>query len=125
MIRRPPRSTRTDTLFPYTTLFRSPVDPIHPVSGGPGYLFLEGGRQARLERVRNLELIQLLSLRMDFQIELAVDPFELRRLIDDEHRSDDGDLAEARLDIGRVHAELGRANVVNPLNNDHIVCRIL
>src|SRR3546814_15800690 len=30
MIRRPPRSTRTDTLFPYTTLFRS-VDP----GGGP------------------------------------------------------------------------------------------
>src|SRR3546814_3062839 len=33
MIRRPPRSTRTDTLFPYTTLFRStphtsePADP--------------------------------------------------------------------------------------------------
>src|SRR3546814_2066832 len=25
MIRRPPRSTRTDTLFPYTTLFRSHV----------------------------------------------------------------------------------------------------
>src|SRR3546814_14951630 len=25
MHRRPPRSTRTDTLFPYTTLFRSPV----------------------------------------------------------------------------------------------------
>src|SRR3546814_2632647 len=26
MIRRPPRSTRTDTLFPYTTLFRSVKD---------------------------------------------------------------------------------------------------
>src|SRR3546814_12912571 len=26
MIRRPPRSTRTDTLFPYTTLFRSTAD---------------------------------------------------------------------------------------------------
>src|SRR3546814_6566889 len=26
MIRRPPRSTRTDTLFPYTTLFRSEAD---------------------------------------------------------------------------------------------------
>src|SRR3546814_10818522 len=25
MIRQPPRSTRTDTLFPYTTLFRSPM----------------------------------------------------------------------------------------------------
>src|SRR3546814_6717066 len=30
MIRRPPRSTRTDTLFPYTTLFRSPPQPIRP-----------------------------------------------------------------------------------------------
>src|SRR3546814_4473504 len=27
MIRRPPRSTRTDTLFPYTTLFRSTAVP--------------------------------------------------------------------------------------------------
>src|SRR3546814_7653047 len=26
MIRRPPRSTRTDTLFPYTTLFRSDLE---------------------------------------------------------------------------------------------------
>src|SRR3546814_14054689 len=25
MLRRPPRSTRTDTLFPYTTRFRSPI----------------------------------------------------------------------------------------------------
>src|SRR3546814_3110854 len=29
MLRRPPRSTRTDTLFPYTTLFRSLGDPYH------------------------------------------------------------------------------------------------
>src|SRR3546814_5327550 len=28
MIRRPPRSTRTDTLFPYTTLFRSVPKPL-------------------------------------------------------------------------------------------------
>src|SRR3546814_242794 len=39
MIRRPPRSTRTDTLFPYTTLFRSPASPasrFHRGSGIPG-----------------------------------------------------------------------------------------
>src|SRR3546814_15059048 len=30
MIRRPPRSTRTDTLFPYTTLFRSADIPLGP-----------------------------------------------------------------------------------------------
>src|SRR3546814_14607770 len=35
MIRRPPRSTRTDTLFPYTTLFRS-VCPYSP--GDPALL---------------------------------------------------------------------------------------
>src|SRR3546814_3916043 len=29
MIRRPPRSTRTDTLFPYTTLFRSEPQDLH------------------------------------------------------------------------------------------------
>src|SRR3546814_15906366 len=37
MIRRPPRSTHTDTLFPYPTLFRSPPGrpaPRHPSTGG-------------------------------------------------------------------------------------------
>src|SRR3546814_12237660 len=52
MIRRPPRSTRTDTLFPYTTLFRSAllgdqakglvcIAAAHPA--------LHPGRSARLE----------------------------------------------------------------------------
>src|SRR3546814_2627689 len=45
MIRRPPRSTRTDTLFPYTTLFRSDgrvgvllgaLDGIQPIAVGLG-----------------------------------------------------------------------------------------
>src|SRR3546814_15312368 len=35
MIRRPPRSTRTDTLFPYTTLFRSDHD--HPAAAYGGH----------------------------------------------------------------------------------------
>src|SRR3546814_2124260 len=36
MIRRPPRSTRTDTLFPYTTLFRSDILPRIAMSGCGG-----------------------------------------------------------------------------------------
>src|SRR3546814_8484568 len=40
MIRRPPRSTRTDTLFPYTTLFRS-ID----VLGNPGKSQLHGSHR--------------------------------------------------------------------------------
>src|SRR3546814_11700660 len=38
MLRRPPRSTRTDTLFPYTTLFRSPEKPAPQLSRNPSRL---------------------------------------------------------------------------------------
>src|SRR3546814_5391395 len=41
MIRRPPRSTRTDTLFPYTTLFRSAG--ADTVDAGGGNDVLNGG----------------------------------------------------------------------------------
>src|SRR3546814_12469129 len=41
MIRRPPRSTRTDTLFPYTTLFRS--SPFLGTHDGRGYALLYNG----------------------------------------------------------------------------------
>src|SRR3546814_18640082 len=49
MIRRPPRSTRTDTLFPYTTLFRSAG---HGAGrgwrrGGDLFLVRAGGEQQR------------------------------------------------------------------------------
>src|SRR3546814_13557589 len=39
MIRRPPRSTRTDTLFPYTTLFRSMHRPDPAILGWWSTLF--------------------------------------------------------------------------------------
>src|SRR3546814_9116933 len=38
MIRRPPRSTRTDTLFPYPTLFRSATS-IHTLGKYPNFSF--------------------------------------------------------------------------------------
>src|SRR3546814_14344831 len=47
MIRRPPRSTRTDTLFPYTTLFRSD-DFLH---GGAGALDLRRTFGHPLDRI--------------------------------------------------------------------------
>src|SRR3546814_3697124 len=46
MIRRPPRSTRTDTLFPYTTLFRSP--PLNSTTSAPSNFFqVKSGSGAR------------------------------------------------------------------------------
>src|SRR3546814_6632167 len=45
MIRRPPRSTRTDTLFPYTTLFRSAL---HAPGVREGPQDVEGGGDAEV-----------------------------------------------------------------------------
>src|SRR3546814_1838291 len=56
MIRRPPRSTRTDTLFPYTTLFRSAARPSRSYpdqsrdfahTGKSRRAFRDGGREYR------------------------------------------------------------------------------
>src|SRR3546814_2735908 len=49
MIRRPPRSTRTDTLFPYTTLFRSAADL---------YLDLRGEPLSDHERMRGSDMVK-------------------------------------------------------------------
>src|SRR3546814_15276777 len=43
MIRRPPRSTRTDTLFPYTTLFRSTWDKAFGCGYSADYSLSNGG----------------------------------------------------------------------------------
>src|SRR3546814_8277663 len=62
MIRRPPRSTRTDTLFPYTTLFRSQDEQQNGRRSrarngrgerpgcSAGSAFCQGGRQGRRRR---------------------------------------------------------------------------
>src|SRR3546814_5033385 len=52
MIRRPPRSTRTDTLFPYTTRFRSREG--DPLCGGQDECSSEGGRRMS-DAVQNTE----------------------------------------------------------------------
>src|SRR3546814_20483104 len=55
MIRRPPRSTRTDTLFPYTTLFRS-LDPAleHRRGHDLAHAVVAGGEIGRAEHAELL-----------------------------------------------------------------------
>src|SRR3546814_7344960 len=66
MIRRPPRSTRTDTLFPYTTLFRSAEHPaIVEEEGFRGALaFVVAGPGACLVDAAPI----LLRLRVNFRL---------------------------------------------------------
>src|SRR3546814_10620464 len=49
MIRRPPRSTRTDTLFPYTTLFRS-LQELRPADSARQGIGRRGARGPRHQR---------------------------------------------------------------------------
>src|SRR3546814_14223886 len=49
MIRRPPRSTRTDTLLPYTTLFRSPTNGLATFNGFPSKMNTPALKSAYME----------------------------------------------------------------------------
>src|SRR3546814_7682664 len=63
MIRRPPRSTRTDTLFPYTTLFRSPavvqIAPAQPACRSYQFRGSGRGRPPQRKRSRDIDSIKL------------------------------------------------------------------
>src|SRR3546814_16035116 len=68
MIRRPPRSTRTDTLFPYTTLFRSLrknfKSPVKKLSAAPSASVkaLTRMRHARVRAAENGEIPPLSTI---------------------------------------------------------------
>src|SRR3546814_6605794 len=63
MIRRPPRSTRTDTLFPYTTLFRSspPRSARYPQSGRSGCAADLAGSTRSEEHTSELQSLMRIS----------------------------------------------------------------
>src|SRR3546814_14571429 len=104
MIRRPPRSTRTDTLFPYTTLFRS----LRRAAAPPRGLIL----QAVLERDLAVEQFRdraaCLGLRRDRRKGFGGDSRHLRgqRQRRSGHREAVAVLVERHLgtrEIGRAH----------------------
>src|SRR3546814_9291999 len=103
MIRRTPRSTRTYTLFPYTTLFRSrhpsfaPFVPLSrvPTSGGQAVLVESAALDDRRE-------VPALALQQGDVIQ---------RVVVDHDQIGPG--------------EIGRAHVWTPVTNAHLVCRLL
>src|SRR3546814_4104493 len=100
MIRRPPRSTLTDTLFPYTTLFRSADLGDVDVAGR--------GRRVVVDHVGDSE---------------HADLSDRARA----HRRDPGpdldDIADG--EVQGIIEEIGRAHVCTPVTNEHLVCRLL
>src|SRR3546814_6654389 len=78
MIRRPPRSTRTDTLFPYTTLFRSAVrmhDAAARELADHSLTWRSGNVDAALYKARARRLT-LFSFRYGAEVEIAPRPSE-------------------------------------------------
>src|SRR3546814_18116557 len=73
MIRRPPRSTRTDTLFPYTTLFRTRFAE-RPLVVDKWFAI-----QARAARSDTAEQVERLSMQADFNL---ANPNRARSLIE-------------------------------------------
>src|SRR3546814_4033194 len=108
MPRRPPRSTRTEPPFPYTTLFRS-----HPAldRGPPRVRRLDGLGPAEADRELGPEPRRI----KDGQFVRAGDELEA--------------IAPREADQGAVEmpvpCENGSAHVRNPVNNEHLVCRRL
>src|SRR3546814_10996374 len=63
MIRRPPRSTRTDTLFPYTTLFRSaPTPPPSSTGVSNDWTHVESGRRLFWRETRSVRMTALWTI---------------------------------------------------------------
>src|SRR3546814_2330584 len=109
MIRRPPRSTRTDTLFPYTTLFRS-VSP-RPALRQREPVPVQHRREAFAMR------LQLRRLQRRGHHHFLVAALAQRMATEVDHS------AVAR--VLQAVAEIGRAHVRTPVTNAQLVCRSL
>src|SRR3546814_9580236 len=110
MIRRPPRSTRTDTLFPYTTLFRSHVV-FNRQAEDAGFDIASTEDRARrtiawAKRRSPIQQLAATCALEHFTATLAHDA-----LANPTH-------------LGGA-AEIGRAHVRTPVTNAHLVCRLL
>src|SRR3546814_17040139 len=110
MIRRPPRSTRTDTLFPYTTLFQSlqrstllkysAHDMFTLVGNIEAYpQFLPGCVSARVEHVEGPQV----RARLGFRVKGLTDSFATENHLDDT-------LISMRLLDGHFRQQIGRAS---------------
>src|SRR3546814_10611934 len=64
MIRRPPRSTRTDTLFPYTTLFRSVDGIINIVPAGNQNIYRDTAAQHAISVDKMRSVLKLVTSRI-------------------------------------------------------------
>src|SRR3546814_9955379 len=123
MIRRPPRSTRTYTLFPYTTLFRSRrANRFHPRRRRP-----QGRGTARVNRQtrRRYRVRRKRHRRCEPVIPGGCAALLPRRYCCKRASGRTKASLGATMARTSVKGEIGRAHVCTPVTNAHLVCRIL
>src|SRR3546814_2114045 len=114
MLRRPPRSTRTDTLFPYTTLFRSEAEEI--LRAAARHLG-DAVVSALVHDVVGAGDVERLQLQLDIVGEII-----LRRQVDIGRAADLAIGAAVRLVIARAVAKIGaqrEAPFFEPRSEEH------
>src|SRR3546814_5374160 len=112
MTRRPPISTRTDTLFPYTTLFRNKE--VLPVDLERGLAEVEAEHPQPADG-------PAVALVHDVEQEPVVRAHHVHRLVAGWKELVTQDLERNPVQPGQI----GRAHVRTPLTNEHLECRLL
>src|SRR3546814_8255245 len=131
MLRRPPRSTRTDTLFPYTTLFRSQNHAhrrtVQACAVKPD-LSIGGAKLITSDQIRAARALLRMSAE-DLARQSGVGHSTIRRIEAAEGvpSASAKNLAAVQRTLEAAGAEfiqIGRAHVRTPVTNAHIVCRL-
>src|SRR3546814_1537494 len=111
MIRRPPRSTRTDTLFPYTTLFRSVADivilPVKLQPPGPQHGHVCGRRQIALYAMAEPDDLLQLVANVENAHHFGAGPAMLDAPVIDHHA------------VGRPPADIDERHGTGAIGDDH------
>src|SRR3546814_2688220 len=122
MILRPPRSTRTDTLFPYTTLFRSELyTPLHPAV----LRMLENEIRIARRRAKPLAVCGEMAGDARFApllLAMGLEEFSLHpgTLLELRHAIRACYLGKLPARAPALMREIGRAHVSNPVTNVHL-----
>src|SRR3546814_8328514 len=110
MIRPPPRSTRTDQLFPYTSLFRSETEQIFKNTFHKMFLDYTTG----LDKIYDNDFIMRKMEQPFFAAEYNL-----------QYAGRFGNIFSQAAINRCITPQIGRAHVCTPLTNAHLVCRLL
>src|SRR3546814_7135930 len=114
MIRRPPRSTRTDTLFPYTTLFRSGLE-----CGADNFYTKPYDPDRLIERIRNILYNRNLRAQGKIKVGIEVALFGKTFVIDSQKKQILDLLISTFEDVVQINLDLEKDRKSTRMTSSH------